>query len=66
MNTTRNILKLSQISLAQRLRNYVQQFRNITTNHAITYCWFSHDVTKIQTKNYRSYRDFTFTMHYSS
>ena len=27
-------------------------------------CWFSHDVTKIQTKkNYRSYGDFTFTMH---
>ena len=30
----------------------------------LKYCWFSHDVTKIQTKKlYRSYRDFTFTMH---
>ena len=27
---------------------------------------FSHDVTKVQTKSYRSYRDFTFTMYQSS
>ena len=28
------------------------------------YCWFSHDVTKkFKLKNYRSYRDFTFTKH---
>ena len=33
----------------------------------IYYCWFSHDVTKIQTtKLYRSYWDFTFTVYYSS
>ena len=35
----------------------------LSTYNSSLHCWFSHDDTKIQTTNYRSYRDFTLTMY---